>query len=322
VKRQSHFLRPLSPSAQYTDSTKPALYCVHSLSGIATEFLSLAANLDPKVQVFGFQAPRQCMRDPAFGASVTGLASMYADCISVAQPEGPVFLTGASAGGLIAHEMAVDLTRRGRQIGLLAILDAVPYANQPDIRPFHLSYLIAVARNFPYWLAHELERDDSGLKNLADRAARKAAAATGRITYDLAGPEASPAHPIHRFVDLKGYLDDHRAFVCRLFDALTRHQPHLGLPSRLVVYEAMAKPLLRPTHAGKLWKAYATDVTVLRIRTTHNDMMKPPHVDKIAADLAGRIDSLHSIGIVALTQPPTPVACDDMISSPMIEPCN
>jgi thioesterase domain-containing protein len=304
VKREPHIVRPLNDSARDAGSTKPILYCVHSLSGMVTEFLSLATNLDPKVRVFGLQAPRQRMRDPGFAASVVGLADIYADCITRSQPDGPIFLTGLSAGGLVAHDVAVNLTSRGRQVGLLAILDIVPYADQPEIRPFRLSYLATVARNLPIWLAHELQRDDLGLKNLADRVVRKAGAPAGRVGSKLPGPEASRAHPIHRFIDLKGYLDDHRTFICRFFDAITRHQPRSGFSGRLVVYEAMAKPLFRPTRAGEVWQPYARDVTVLRMRTTHHEMVQPPHVDLLAADLAARIGALPATGSAILTQPP------------------
>src|SRR5690606_36981856 len=59
-------------------------------------------------------------------ASLHELANRYADRIEAMQGEGPYHLLGWSVGGIIAHELACVLARRGRQVGIVCMLDAYP----------------------------------------------------------------------------------------------------------------------------------------------------------------------------------------------------
>jgi thioesterase domain-containing protein len=57
---------------------------------------------------------------------MTEMAREYADQIRLIQPTGPYHLLGWSLGGNVAFAIAVELERRGEEVGLLAILDASP----------------------------------------------------------------------------------------------------------------------------------------------------------------------------------------------------
>jgi pristinamycin I synthase-3/4 len=60
---------------------------------------------------------------------------VYAEHIRRVAPHGPYHLLGWSAGGLIAHEIAVRLQAAGEQVGLLAVLDGYPLAGLPAPPP-------------------------------------------------------------------------------------------------------------------------------------------------------------------------------------------
>jgi thioesterase domain-containing protein len=53
------------------------------------------------------------------------MASSYLKEIQVIQPEGPYSLGGAGVGGIIAFEMAQQLTSQGKSVGTLVLMDTV-----------------------------------------------------------------------------------------------------------------------------------------------------------------------------------------------------
>jgi thioesterase domain-containing protein/acyl carrier protein len=64
------------------------------------------------------------------------LASHYIQEMRSLQPEGPYFLMGLSAGGLIAYEMAQQLVAQGQQVDLLAMFDTYIESNM-KLLPLH-----------------------------------------------------------------------------------------------------------------------------------------------------------------------------------------
>ncbi|WP_121118070.1 non-ribosomal peptide synthetase [Croceibacterium ferulae] len=101
------------------------LFLVHPAGGLSWGYRTLANCLQPKRDVYGLQAPAL---DPAVPApeSLERLAHDYAHRVDRAVPEGPVHLAGWSVGGVIAQGVAVALQDMGREVGLLALLDAYP----------------------------------------------------------------------------------------------------------------------------------------------------------------------------------------------------
>jgi thioesterase domain-containing protein len=54
---------------------------------------------------------------------VEDIAAHYVKDIRALQPEGPYFLLGASFGGIVVYEMALQLRAQGQQVALLAMLN-------------------------------------------------------------------------------------------------------------------------------------------------------------------------------------------------------
>jgi thioesterase domain-containing protein len=59
------------------------------------------------------------------------MAADYAAQIRTVQPTGPYHLLGWSFGGIVAHEIAVQLQTAGQRVGCVIILDAYPSRAQP-----------------------------------------------------------------------------------------------------------------------------------------------------------------------------------------------
>ncbi|MEH1097958.1 amino acid adenylation domain-containing protein [Micromonospora sp. CPCC 205561] len=98
----------------------PPLFCVAPATGLAWSYAALLASL-PDRPVYGLQSV--AVDGPA---SVAQLAAEHVRRIREIQPAGPYHLLGASFGGLVAHEMAVQLVESGAQVAPLTLLDSFP----------------------------------------------------------------------------------------------------------------------------------------------------------------------------------------------------
>jgi thioesterase domain-containing protein len=106
-----------------TAGSRPALFCVHPITGLSWCYSRLTGLLSADRPIYGLQSPRLSSATEG-PADLTGLAAQYVASIRAVQQAGPYHLLGWSFGGLIAHEMAVQLQRTGAQVGTLAFLDS------------------------------------------------------------------------------------------------------------------------------------------------------------------------------------------------------
>ncbi|MEV6419527.1 amino acid adenylation domain-containing protein [Streptomyces sp. NPDC051662] len=110
---------------------RPPLFCVHPAAGIAWSYAGLTGPLGTDQPVYGLQA-RGLDGEEVLPASLREMAADYVDHIRSVQPTGPYQLLGWSFGGLVAHEMAVQLQSSGESVRLLAVLDAFPADRAKD----------------------------------------------------------------------------------------------------------------------------------------------------------------------------------------------
>lgn len=98
------------------------LFCIHAIGGNVLVFRDLAANLDSDQPVYAVQA-RGLNSQELPQQSIQEMAADYLSQIRSVQSEGPYFLAGHSAGGVVAFEMARQLQENGEKVNLLALLD-------------------------------------------------------------------------------------------------------------------------------------------------------------------------------------------------------
>jgi amino acid adenylation domain-containing protein len=108
------------------------LYLVHHLHGDVLMYWPLAKCLSPDRPVFGLQAP-PVITENAGLRSFERLAELYIREILDRQPEGPYHLAGFSSGGGIAFEMASQLARAGKEVGVLVLIDSDINAPGPPL---------------------------------------------------------------------------------------------------------------------------------------------------------------------------------------------
>ncbi|MBD2073786.1 amino acid adenylation domain-containing protein [Phormidium sp. FACHB-592] len=114
-------------------SGKPPLFCIHVLGRGLKYYLPLVRHLDPDQPVYGLAAH---MAGEAIAIDrVEALAAHYNRQMQALQRQGPYLLVGVSFGGLVAYEMAQQLTAQGQQIAFLGLIDTYPSIdNQPLLR--------------------------------------------------------------------------------------------------------------------------------------------------------------------------------------------
>jgi amino acid adenylation domain-containing protein len=112
----------------------PPLFCVHPASGSPSGYRALARELGSQQPLYAFGAHE---RDGSAITSVEGLASFYLQELQGVQPHGPYQLGGWSFGGLVAFEMALQLTAEGEEVALLSLFSSHlprPRGASPPVR--------------------------------------------------------------------------------------------------------------------------------------------------------------------------------------------
>jgi acyl-coenzyme A synthetase/AMP-(fatty) acid ligase/thioesterase domain-containing protein len=113
-------LVPLHPSG-----TKLPLFMIAGGGGLGVAFVPWARRLGDDQPSWALQS--KALEGRALpDRSVQSVARRYIATMRKVQPKGPYQLAGHSFGGLVAMEMAHQLSAEGEQVALLAILDSFP----------------------------------------------------------------------------------------------------------------------------------------------------------------------------------------------------
>jgi amino acid adenylation domain-containing protein len=128
-------------------TSQQALFVAHGIGGSVLSFVEFAAELGSEQPVYGLQLPAFIEPDQD---GLRALAANYVEQMRALQPVGPYHLAGHSSGGVIAFEIACQLTEMGEQVGLLALLDCDPNVGKLIRRPFQdwNSFKAAVRRAY------------------------------------------------------------------------------------------------------------------------------------------------------------------------------
>ncbi|HUC57507.1 MAG TPA: amino acid adenylation domain-containing protein, partial [Streptosporangiaceae bacterium] len=108
-----------------TAGSRPALFCVHPASGLSWCYTPLASCVPDDFRLYGLQA-RGLDGNSEFAGSLREMAADYIDQIRSVQANGPYYLLGASFGGAVAQEIAVQLQAQGEEVAAVVIMDAYP----------------------------------------------------------------------------------------------------------------------------------------------------------------------------------------------------
>jgi len=285
---------PINDCALTGNTTLPAFYCVHDVTGGAlADFVALALHLETSVRFYGVQLPPKKMQDVTFGGSIESIAEYYVDALSKFQQDGSLFVGGFCAGAIVALEIAQKMRAKGRDVRLLVAFDAVPENTSADLRPWNPNYLMGLARNLPGWFVHGGLKKQKDSHSLLRRFANNAISLGKVVMGRKPSEKMRGGFAIDSLMNLSRYPPDQRSFINRFYEACFAYFPK-PYPDDIVLYEAKITPLLHLPQLASRWRGIAPRSQSVGISGTHLSMMREPHVGEMARDLGKRIASRFS----------------------------
>ncbi|WP_371524556.1 amino acid adenylation domain-containing protein [Streptomyces sp. NBC_01283] len=119
-----------------TGGSRTPLWLLHPGFGLCWSYLGLATQVGDR-PVYGIQA--RGFDGAPLPADFAAMVTDYTEQILAVQPHGPYQLAGHSLGGSLAHAIGAELQRRGYEVALVALLDAVPSSGFAQLAEAHLT---------------------------------------------------------------------------------------------------------------------------------------------------------------------------------------
>jgi len=282
--RVSSLLVPIQP-----EGTKPPLMLVHGAGGdVLWGYANLAEHLGNDQPVYGIRSRGQAgLEEPT---TLEEMAGTYLQEIQKHQPHGPYYLGGYCFGGNVAFEIARQLSARGEEVALVALLDSAPSnAGYESMRWWQPSYAVRFARNLACWW------EDFGRLPQADRRrffVRKASA-FARKGAQWFSSKRKGLVDLDEVIDVSRFPEQDLKLWQAHLQALVEHhdQPYDG---PVVLLRTRGQPLFSSLEEDFCWGKLAPQLRVKRIPGSHEEIFMPPHVQRLARELAGLLQETHA----------------------------
>ena len=269
------------PIATFNDKGAcPPFYCVHSLSGKATDYSQLSLMLGPDQPFHALQIP-MANRDENFGAvgevTIPAIATFYADAICAFQADGPLALGGWSVGAVLALEIARQLRARGRVVTLLVAFDLAPW----DATAIN-GLRWAKFANLPSWLLHHRLLHKPSFSTVCNALLAK----LGLKARSHAGvPTLGTDIAVSDLVDPAHYPPAHGVLMTKLLQASMEYRA-ARYNGPVQVYVARREvPLVHLPLLTAAWRKVAPNLRITPACGTHRKMIEDPEGQAMAADL-------------------------------------
>lgn len=261
-------------------------FCVHGFGGGVLGYADLAHLLGPDQPFFGLQATGLDGQS-APDITIEAMATRYIAAMRTVQPNGPYCLGGYCFGGVVAFEMARQLSAQGESIALLAVMEGYAPARH-RVRSSVLSpqRIGAVWRNMPYWWR---DYRDLGVVGMRIRAQRKMQQWRKRVLRSLGRVTETTAQDL--LADDLSVMPQHQLNLLQIhLRAMRSYQPQ-PYTGRVTLFAARGKTIssalfgsLDPAQGwGRLTQG---GVEIRLVDGGHHNIHLPPHVTSLAAALA------------------------------------
>ena len=263
--------------------SKPPFFCVHGIGGEVLHLGLLAKHLGTDRPFLGIKAPDLRDAEPIL-SKVEHMASHYVDEVLAHQRSGPFHLGGLSFGALVAYEMAVQLQKRGHQIGLLVLLDQRRKGWTLEFHNFFPT-IVNSMRNIAPWFRHDAAF--YGPREFLRSIQRKLKVWGHR----LGNAETVREPDVSIMLDLARYAPDRHDLFRVLYRALLAYQPQ-SFRGRAVVFRAEAQPILRLWDEPALgWSKLIHPQPAVRVTPgNHRNITAHPNVSYLAEQLRECLD--------------------------------
>jgi amino acid adenylation domain-containing protein len=250
----------------------PVIFIAHGLGSNLLLFRALAEELSATHSVYGIQfaaPPHAALHE----LSLEAFAARYVDAIRQLDPVGPYNLAGHSLGGLLAFEIGSQLHAAGKEIGLLALIDArFRGAQGPEDLP--QKQPVALKETIVHWRKKLLRLFAGGVVNMATR----------KLLYNKLMFKVWALRKTHR-----GKSYHPRIFGLDAYIALFagKYQPR-PLDGDAAVFCAEDELSAGPSGLG--WSSLVKGrLDVQGIPGSHQTMLAPPNVSVLAQEFRKRL---------------------------------
>jgi 3-oxoacyl-(acyl-carrier-protein) synthase/thioesterase domain-containing protein/acyl carrier protein len=233
-------------------------------------YRELISRLDEEHPVYGLQAP-YADGFRISGITIEQMADIYISRLTEIIPKSPCHLIGLCAGGVIAYEMTQRLTASGRQVGLVALIDAPCPAALSQVRFSKLGYLTQRLRT------HFREMNQLSFRDAGHYLAIRIGPAFATFLTPFWKSARAPADP----AALASMANR---------EAIYRYRPARS-SARIDLFHAN-HPWPSPSEDTRmLWRELADDIQVHRFDEIHDRILNSPAVDAVAARINHRLTS-------------------------------
>ncbi|HMP76777.1 MAG TPA: amino acid adenylation domain-containing protein [Kiritimatiellia bacterium] len=221
-------------------------------------YANLMPRLDPDQPCIGLQCPALYENDQGIN-SIEGLAGWFLSHLRAVQPKGPYQLAGYCFGGHVALEMARQLKAAGERVAFLGLIDARPFRPASHRGEYFLMRLLGALR----------ARREDWKRHLA---AKWAMRREGRLIDQMArtSPDRLGRRELNSWVMETRMLANYRT---------------TDYPGTITFFfpEESQYGLYGDPSCG--WLHMAERVHLFKVKGSHVNMMKEPHVSELAARL-------------------------------------
>jgi len=258
--------------------SRTPFFAVHPVGGNVLCYADLARELGVDQPFYGLQSPAPALQLDA-GTTFEQMAELYIQAMRSVQPSGPYQLGGWSLGGLLAWEIARQLTDEGETVGLLALIDTYPVNRGPDGKT---SEDFDVLRWFAGDMARLLGKDADEMRYSFEQLGPEEQWATVQnalVQYGVVPKENAHAE-MTRLLEIFG----------RNFRAMERYSLRQSEQNILLLLAAEGQA---PERLARQWNQWAGGgVEYHLIPGDHYTMIRRPNVGVIADALNRRLNDL------------------------------
>jgi acyl-CoA synthetase (AMP-forming)/AMP-acid ligase II/pimeloyl-ACP methyl ester carboxylesterase/acyl carrier protein len=256
----------------------PPLFLVHGGDGDVINYKDLVQALGGGRRVYGIQARGLDGREEP-DTDMDRIASDYVGEVLSVEPEGPYYLAGFSAGGIIAFEMARRLEEAGKSVSFVGIIDIDAPSKEPrdirrNYRRTYLRQLLFLARD----MLPNSPRKRAGME-LKFWPRVRSTWQTGLVGLGLSGPPQGNAIPPEAIILPEGRK---RVWLAQV-KALNGYSPG-EYSGRVTVFRGEGMPFIYPPVDEHGWGRHAkggVDLHVVPGRI-HGRQLRGPNAEVLA----------------------------------------
>ena len=250
----------------------PPVFVIHGVGGNVVDILPTARRMAYPGAVIGIRA-RGLARGEIPHSSVEAMAADYLREIKARQPNGPYCLCGYSFGGLVAFEIARQLSESGNEVGFVGLFDTL------------MSPLRWPLRTWLSIIGRRIARLPGTLRAAPFRAwAAELRKPGGRLRARLAAPPASMQQDDASLSGLPSSLPIRvlRVAASALI-ASARYRPGFYCGELTLFTPMRREPGLPSLEA--IWRKHARTLSIVETRGAHSTMLSAPNADSTAESL-------------------------------------